>query len=76
MPTTRRANGGTVTRAELGAHLERIDAQLSAIQAKVDEIAASLAAPRRWFNARLTAVLDRSLIIVTTAVLAYIATHS
>ena len=69
-------NGESVTRAELGAHLERIDNQLDSLHSKVDDLSAYVRQPQRWLGQRMTAIIDRSLILVVTAVLVYISTHS
>jgi hypothetical protein len=76
MTTPRRSNGEPVSRAELGAHLERIDASVNLLHKKVDAITEKLLVPQRWFAGRMTVLVDRSLIVVVSAVLAYIATHS
>ena len=76
MTPPRRTNGEPVTRAELGAHLERIDTQLSSLHEKLDDLASYVKAPPRWISARITTVIDRGVIVGVSAVIAYIATHS
>lgn len=71
-----RANGEPVSRAELGAHLERMDAQLLSLHEKIDDLSDYVRAPPRWLGQRATVLLDRGIILAVTAVLAYIATHS
>lgn len=70
-----RANGSTVTRAELGAHLERIDGSLGELHVKVDEISETIGAGRRWMLARFTTAIDRGVVVCAAAVIAYIASH-
>ena len=76
MTNPRRVNGEPVTRAELGAHLERIDTQLASLHEKVDEITEYVRRPQRWIGARATVILDRGIILVVTAVLVWIGSHS
>lgn len=75
-PSTRpRADGEHVTRAELQAHLERIDVQFGSVHEKLDQMLAALGAGRRWWGGRMTvaadAVLGRGLVLVLAALVAY-----
>lgn len=54
-------NGGYVTRAEMAAHVRRIDENIAEIKAAVVEIRAALGAGPRWLGARANAVLDKIL---------------
>lgn len=76
MNPPRRSNGEPVSRAELGAHLERLDAQLSSLHAKVDAISAAVHRPQIWFGTRLTKFIDWGIIAGATAVIAYAVSHT
>lgn len=70
-----RMNGEHVSRAELAAHLERIDGSFASVHEKLDAIAVAVGAPRRWWTARFGAVLDRGLYGALVAVAVYFGLH-
>ena len=68
-------NGGAITRAELAAHIRRIDENLDAIRQDVAEVRAQVAAPRHWIGGRLTAAADRVLPLGVVAALTVLIAH-
>lgn len=68
-------NGSSVTRAELAAHIQRIDESLSYMRGDIAEINEKMSAPARWFGARLTKLTDWALMAVIAFTAAMIATH-
>lgn len=67
-----RSNGSPVSRAELGAHLERIDSALESLHEKVDHIAERLDSRSLWWQARLAAVIDRAAIAGLAALVVWL----
>ena len=57
------SNGSPVTHAELAAHIRRIDENLAAINRKLD-------APGRWVGARVSRLVDWSLVAALAATVA------
>lgn len=68
-------NGSPVTRAELAAHILRIDESLNFMRSDIAEIRDAVTAPRRWLGDRLNKLLDYTLVGVAAFVAALIATH-
>lgn len=56
------SNGEHVGRAELAAHIRRIDESLDFMRADIAEIHETITAPQRWLGARFNKLLDYSLI--------------
>jgi hypothetical protein len=68
-------NGGHVTRAELAAHIARIDSSLQRIDERLEHIEVRLDARpvSRWLAGRATQIIDRSLPVVLAAAAAFTA---
>lgn len=52
-------NGGYVTRAEMGAHMRRVDDNIAAIRSDVSDIKKSMSAGPRWLGNRANAIIDK-----------------
>lgn len=77
--TVRRPNGGYVTRAELGAELERIGDHLGEIRESIARLEQRVGAWGHWFRDRLTRLVDGLLgkagIAVAVAAATYFLSH-
>lgn len=76
MTPPRRVNGEPVSRAELGAHLERIDESIESLHTKMDDLAEYVRRPQHWLSARVTKIVDWGVIAGATGVIAYIAANA
>ena len=68
-------NGGAITRAELAAHIRRIDEHLAAIDGRLRRIEERIVAPAHWIGGRLTAVVDRVLPLGAVAAVTFLVAH-
>lgn len=66
---------GNVTRAELAAHLRRLDENIDYIRSDIAEINERLGAPSRWVGARLARLIDYGLVALLAAGIAVVAAH-
>ncbi|MCR4340943.1 MAG: hypothetical protein NUW01_13770 [Gemmatimonadaceae bacterium] len=69
-------NGSHVSRAELAAHIQRIDENMAGLRADFTALRADLKAPTRWLGARLTGVVDRALPLALVAAVTYLITQA
>lgn len=68
-------NGNHITRAELTAHLRRLDENIDFIRSDIAEINDRLGAPSRWVGARLARLIDYGLVGMFAAGIAVVAAH-
>lgn len=64
------ANGTPVSRAEMAAHIRRIDENLDFMRHDIADIHERLTAPQRWLGARAARLVDWSLVAALAATVA------
>ena len=71
------ANGSHVTRAELAAHILRIDERTAHMDARLERIEKRLDTKpaQRWLAGRVTSVVDKALPAVLVGGVVYLTTH-
>lgn len=68
-------NGGHVTRAELAAHIRRIDENLTLIDQRLQGLENRWQGARVWVTGRATAMFDRFMPVGVAALVTYLITH-
>jgi len=68
-------NGSTVTRAELSAHIRRLDDNLEGINRRLGVIEDHIGSSSRWVGARVNSIMDKIIPIILVAAATYLLTH-
>ena len=74
MPTEQ--NGTHITRAELAAHIRRIDDWMTNFDSRMRKVEDAVGANTRWASARVTKLIDSILPLGVVAMIVWVLAHA